>query len=31
MTITTDAPVPPEVMQQIVAGAGFESGRTVTL
>jgi D-3-phosphoglycerate dehydrogenase len=31
MTITTDAPVPPEVMQQIVDTDGFEAGRTVTL
>jgi D-3-phosphoglycerate dehydrogenase len=31
MTITTDAPVPPAVMQQIVDSDGFESGRSVTL
>jgi D-3-phosphoglycerate dehydrogenase len=31
MTITTDAPVPPEVVEEIVASDGFEAGRTVTL
>jgi D-3-phosphoglycerate dehydrogenase len=31
MTITTDAPVPHEVIGEIVAGDGFEAGRTVTL
>jgi D-3-phosphoglycerate dehydrogenase len=31
MTITTDAAVPREVMDQILASEGFEAGRTVTL
>jgi D-3-phosphoglycerate dehydrogenase len=31
MTITTDAAVPREVMEQILATDGFEAGRTVTL
>ena len=31
MTITTDAPVPREVIEEIVASDGFEGGRTVTL
>jgi D-3-phosphoglycerate dehydrogenase / 2-oxoglutarate reductase len=31
MAITTDAPVPPEVIDEIVAGEGFTTGRTVTL
>jgi D-3-phosphoglycerate dehydrogenase len=31
MTITTDAPVPLGVVEQIVASDGFEAGRTVTL
>jgi D-3-phosphoglycerate dehydrogenase len=31
MTITTDAPVPRQVVEQIVALDGFEAGRTVTL
>jgi D-3-phosphoglycerate dehydrogenase len=31
MTITTDAPVPLEVVEKIVASDGFEAGRTVTL
>jgi D-3-phosphoglycerate dehydrogenase len=31
MVITTDVPVPREVLDEVVAGEGFESGRTVTL
>ncbi|MGA2929343.1 MAG: phosphoglycerate dehydrogenase [Solirubrobacteraceae bacterium] len=31
MAITTDAAVPPEVIDEIVASEGFEAGRTVTL
>jgi D-3-phosphoglycerate dehydrogenase len=31
MAITTDAPVPHEVIDEIVAGEGFFAGRTVTL
>jgi len=31
MAITTDAPVPREVIDEIVAGEGFFAGRTVTL
>ena len=31
MIVTTDAPVPPEVIDEIVAGDGFEAGRTVSL
>jgi D-3-phosphoglycerate dehydrogenase len=31
MVITTDSPVPREVLDEVVAGEGFESGRTVTL
>ncbi len=31
MVITTDAPVPREVLDEVVAGAGFEAGRTATL
>ncbi len=31
MIVGTDAPVPREVIEQIVAGDGFEAGRTVTL
>jgi D-3-phosphoglycerate dehydrogenase len=31
MAITTDGPVPREVIDEIVAGDGFEAGRTVTL
>jgi D-3-phosphoglycerate dehydrogenase len=31
MVITTDAPVPREVLDEVVAGEGFETGRTVTL
>jgi len=31
MVITTDAPVPREVLDEVVAGEGFEAGRTVTL
>jgi D-3-phosphoglycerate dehydrogenase len=31
MAITTDAAVPPEVVDEIVAGDGFEAGRTVSL
>jgi D-3-phosphoglycerate dehydrogenase len=31
MVITTDAPVPHEVLDEVVAGDGFEAGRTVTL
>jgi D-3-phosphoglycerate dehydrogenase len=31
MVITTDMPVPREVLDEVVAGEGFESGRTVTL
>ena len=31
MAITTDAAVPREVIDEIVAGDGFVAGRTVTL
>jgi D-3-phosphoglycerate dehydrogenase len=31
MVITTDAPVPREVIDEVVAGEGFVAGRTVTL
>jgi D-3-phosphoglycerate dehydrogenase / 2-oxoglutarate reductase len=31
LVVTTDAPVPHHVLEQIVAGDGFEAGRTVTL
>jgi D-3-phosphoglycerate dehydrogenase len=31
MVITTDAPVPHEVVDEVVAGEGFVAGRTVTL
>jgi D-3-phosphoglycerate dehydrogenase len=31
MVITTDAPVPREVLDEVVAGEGFEAGRTVSL
>ncbi|HJS97275.1 MAG TPA: phosphoglycerate dehydrogenase [Solirubrobacteraceae bacterium] len=31
LVVTTDAPVPHEVIEEIVAGDGFEAGRTVTL
>ena len=31
MTVITDVPVPPEVIDEIVAGDGFPAGRTVTL
>ena len=31
MAITTDAAVPHAVIDEIVAGDGFEAGRTVTL
>jgi len=31
MAITTDSPVAPEVVREIVAGEGFEAGYTVTL
>ena len=31
MAITTDTPVPPEVIGEIVASEGFVAGRTVTL
>jgi D-3-phosphoglycerate dehydrogenase len=31
MVITTDAAVPREVIEEIVAGEGFEAGRTVSL
>jgi D-3-phosphoglycerate dehydrogenase / 2-oxoglutarate reductase len=31
MVITTDTPVPREVLDEVVAGQGFEAGRTVTL
>jgi D-3-phosphoglycerate dehydrogenase len=31
MTITTDITVPHEVVNEIVAGEGFEAGRTVNL
>ncbi len=31
MIVTTDGPVPPEVLEEIVTGDGFEAGRTVTL
>jgi D-3-phosphoglycerate dehydrogenase len=31
MVVTTDAPVPPEVLEEIVASEGFEEGRSVSL
>jgi hypothetical protein len=31
MAITSDRPVPQEVVDEIVAGEGFVDGRTVTL
>jgi D-3-phosphoglycerate dehydrogenase / 2-oxoglutarate reductase len=31
MVVTTDGPVPHDVIEQLVAGDGFEAGRTVTL
>jgi D-3-phosphoglycerate dehydrogenase len=31
MAITTDAPVPSDVLDAIVSSDGFEDGRTVTL
>jgi D-3-phosphoglycerate dehydrogenase / 2-oxoglutarate reductase len=31
MVITTDSPVPREVLEEVVAGDGFEAGRTVSL
>jgi predicted regulator of amino acid metabolism with ACT domain len=31
LVVTTDAPVPNHVLEQIVAGDGFEAARTVTL
>jgi len=31
MAITTDGPVPREVIDEIVAGQGFFAGRSVTL
>jgi D-3-phosphoglycerate dehydrogenase len=31
MVITTDAPVPREVLDEVVAGDGFDAGRTATL
>jgi len=31
MIVTTDGPVPPQVIEEIVAGDGFEAGRTVSL
>ena len=31
MVITTDSPVPREVLDEVVSGEGFESGRTATL
>jgi predicted regulator of amino acid metabolism with ACT domain len=31
LVVTTDAPVPHDVIDEIVAGEGFEAGRTVTL
>jgi D-3-phosphoglycerate dehydrogenase / 2-oxoglutarate reductase len=31
MVVTTDGPVPHDVIDQLVAGDGFEAGRTVTL
>ena len=31
MAITTDAPVPAEVMEEIVASDGFQAGRTIAL
>jgi D-3-phosphoglycerate dehydrogenase len=31
MAVTTDAPVPHEVLEEIVSGDGFEAGRTVSL
>ena len=31
MLVTADSPVPQEIVDQIVAGDGFEAGRTVSL
>jgi hypothetical protein len=31
LVVTTDAPVPHDVIDEIVAGDGFETGQTVTL
>jgi D-3-phosphoglycerate dehydrogenase / 2-oxoglutarate reductase len=31
MLVTTDSPVPQEVVDSIVEGGGFEAGRTVSL
>jgi hypothetical protein len=31
MVVTTDAPVPRDVVEEIVASEGFEEGRTVSL
>ena len=31
MVVTTDGPVPAEVIEEIVAGDGFDAGRTITL
>jgi D-3-phosphoglycerate dehydrogenase / 2-oxoglutarate reductase len=31
MVVTTDGPVPHDVIDEIVAGNGFEAGRTVTI
>jgi hypothetical protein len=31
LVVTTDAPVPHDVLDEIVAGDGFEAGRTITL
>jgi hypothetical protein len=31
MIVTTDSPVPQEVVDSIAEGAGFEAGRTVSL
>jgi D-3-phosphoglycerate dehydrogenase len=31
MVITTDAPVPPEVIDEIASGEGFVAGRAVSL
>jgi D-3-phosphoglycerate dehydrogenase len=31
MLVTADSPVPKEIVDQIVAGDGFEAGRTISL
>jgi hypothetical protein len=31
MLVTADSPVPQDIVDRIVAGDGFESGRTISL